>query len=163
MFSHIQSFVIVLKVFGSSIFFILIGSILNNNNNGTKYWKHSINRTDFNLLGYRDPVEHPEPILVFFWVFFQINRYFLHRRWFLSDLRWFHRISDWHFTLGLGLFSVSGYRKFPPTCFGGFSFKVIHFQLLISGSAAAPNGLLRRKNRQTFTKSKLFALLVSWN
>ena len=30
MFSHIHSFVIVLKVFGSSIFFILIGSILNN-------------------------------------------------------------------------------------------------------------------------------------
>ena len=30
MFSHIQSFVIVLKVFGSSICFILIGSILNN-------------------------------------------------------------------------------------------------------------------------------------
>ena len=30
MFSHIQSFVIVLKVFGFSVFFILIGSILNN-------------------------------------------------------------------------------------------------------------------------------------
>ena len=30
MFSHIQSFVIVLKVFGFWVFFILIGSILNN-------------------------------------------------------------------------------------------------------------------------------------
>ena len=92
---------------------------------------------------------------------FQINRCSIHRRWFLSDLRWFDRISDWHFTWGLGLFSVSGYRNFPPICFGGFLFKVIHFQLVISGSAAAPNGLLRRKNRQTFTKSKIFALLVS--